>query len=179
MNDHHIEESRYWIEKVVVGLNLCPFAQLPLSTGRDRFSVSQATSPENLFLDMAHELNLLTKDQSVETTLLIHPMVLTDFYDFNDFLSVADALLVEMNLDGIFQIASFHPRYQFAGTQPDDVENYTNRSPYPMLHILRESSLDQVIDSHPDVENIPLRNREKMNAMGIKALKSLLGNKDR
>jgi hypothetical protein len=120
------------------------------------------------------ELELLNTDPSVETTLLIHAKVLQDFYDFNDFLSIADSLLVDMELEGIYQIASFHPDYQFGGTQPSDAENYTNRAPYPVLHLLREESLERVIADYPDVDDIPERNIKLMNDLGPDKLQTLL-----
>jgi hypothetical protein len=119
------------------------------------------------------ELEHLVGNASIETTLLVHPHVLTDFEDYNQFLEMADGLLMQMELDGVFQIASFHPDYQFAGTHPDDAENYTNRSPFPLLHILREESLSRAIEHTPDVDQIPLRNIEKMNELGAKKLKLL------
>ena len=119
------------------------------------------------------ELKRLCASDSIETTLLIHANVLADFEDYNQFLGLADGLLVQMELDGVFQIASFHPHYQFADTQPDDAENYTNRSPFPLLHILREESLSRAIEHTADVDQIPLRNIEKMNELGAKKLKLL------
>ncbi len=123
---------------------------------------------------MQTELELLNADPSVETTLLIHPAVLQDFYDFNDFLGCADILLLDMELEGIYQVASFHPDYQFGGTRPGDAENYTNRAPYPVLHLLREESLERVIADYPDVDDIPERNIELMNSLGQDKLQALL-----
>ena len=139
-----IEATRRWLETVVVGLNLCPFANRELVNNRVRFTVTTANSEQQLLKALENELGRLTRDDSVETTLLIHPQVLADFLDYNEFLGVADRLLTEMKLEGIYQIASFHPRYQFAGTDQDDVENYTNRSPYQMLHLIREASLEKI-----------------------------------
>jgi hypothetical protein len=129
-----------------------------------------------LLLDLHAELELSLGDDTIETTLLIHPYVLQDFYIYNDFLVLADALLEQMDLDGVFQIASFHPDYQFADTLPGDVENYTNRSPFPMLHILREASLSLAIDSHPDIDSIPQQNIRLMHEMGLERLKLLWRN---
>jgi hypothetical protein len=117
------------VETLVVGLNLCPFAKRELVQNRVRFAVTDAVTEEQLLLDLQAELELLNSGEVVETTLLIHPKVLQDFYNYNQFLSHADSLLMEMGLVGVYQIASFHPDYQFGGTEPDDVENYTNRSP--------------------------------------------------
>lgn len=165
---------RNWVENLVVGLNLCPFAKRELVKNRVRFVTTTANNEEQLVLALQAELTLLNNDPSIETTVLIHPEVLQDFYDYNDFLDVADAVLVEMELDGVYQIASFHPDYQFGGTQADDAENYTNRSPYPVLHLLREDSLEQVIADYPDVDDIPERNIALMNELGTPKLQALL-----
>ncbi len=168
-----INSVRQWVDSVVVGLNLCPFAKAELLKNRVRFSVTEAATEESLLRQLASEFEILDKDDSIETTLLIHPGVLTDFYDYNQFLERAENLLADLELEGIYQIASFHPQYQFGGTNPEDAENYTNRSPYPILHILRESSLERVLENYPNPELIPERNIEllvglrsnKMNAM--------------
>ena len=165
---------RRWVETVVVDLNLCPFAKRELVKNRVRFAVTEATSEEQLLMVLQTELEYLNSEPAIETTLLIHPDVLHDFYDYNQFLSYAEGLLVQMKLDGVYQIASFHPDYQFAGTEPADAENYTNRSPYPMLHLIREESLERAIAAYPDVDKIPLRNTELMNTLGEDRLQKLL-----
>ena len=165
---------RKWVGTFVVGLNLCPFAKRELVKNRVRFVSTAATTTEQLLTVLHAELERLNADPSVETTLLIHPDVLQDFYDYNDFLNVADNLLVDMALEGTYQIASFHPDYQFGGTHPEDAENYTNRAPYPLLHLLREESLEQVIADYPDVDEIPERNIELMNRLGAAKLQALL-----
>lgn len=165
---------RNWVENIVVGLNLCPFAKKEMIKGSVRFMVSEADSEERLLIDLHKELELLSLDNAIETTLLIHPHVLNDFYLYNQFLSLADALLEQMQFEGVFQIASFHPNYQFADTEINDVENYTNRSPYPILHILREESLDTAIDLHPDTALIPIRNVKLMQKMGLAKMQALL-----
>lgn len=165
---------RSWVENLVVELNLCPFAGRELVENRVRFAVTESTTVEVLLTALATELALLNDDDAVETTLLIHPGVLQDFFDYNAFLDAADELLVQMGLEGVYQVASFHPDYQFADTQAGDAENYTNRSPYPLLHILREASLERGIAAYPDVEQIPLRNIEKMNSLGSDQLKVLM-----
>ncbi len=169
-----IEATRRWVEQVVVAFNLCPFAKRELVKDRVRFVVSKAQDEATLLDELAHELALLNVDEAVETTLLIHPQVLQDFYQYNDFLTAADELLVDMNLEGVYQVASFHPDYQFGGTDPGDVENYTNRSPYPMLHLLREDSLSEAIDNYPDVDLIPERNIDCMNEQGLEKMQALL-----
>lgn len=165
---------RNWVETLVVGMNLCPFAKRELVKNRVRFVVTAATTEEQLLQVLRAELELLNTDSAIETTLLIHPDVLQNFYDFNDFLHDADSLLVEMEEEGIYQIASFHPDYQFGGTSPSDAENYTNRSPYPVLHLLREDSLERVIADYPNVDDIPQRNIELMNELGRDKLQALL-----
>ncbi|PQJ24860.1 hypothetical protein BSZ31_07645 [Limnobacter sp. SAORIC-690] len=169
-----IEVTRRWVEQVVVAFNLCPFAKRELVKDRVRFVVSKAKDEATLLDELAHELALLNVDEAVETTLLIHPQVLQDFYHYNDFLEAADELLVDMNLEGVYQVASFHPDYQFGGTEPDDVENYTNRSPYPILHLLREDSLSEAIDNYPEVDLIPERNIDCMNEQGLEKMQTLL-----
>ncbi|WP_366098601.1 DUF1415 domain-containing protein [Limnobacter sp.] len=173
-DDEVIAATRRWVEQVVVAFNLCPFAKRELVKERVRFVVSKADSEPELLDELAHELALLNVQPDVETTLLIHPQLLQDFYQYNDFLEVADELLVDMDLEGVYQVASFHPDYQFSGTEPEDAENYTNRSPFPMLHLLREDSLTVAIDSYPEVDLIPERNIECMNEQGVEKLRTLL-----
>ncbi len=163
-----------WVDAFVVGMNLCPFAKREVAKQRVRYAVTDSTSTEQLLAALGDELVLLAADDAIETSLLIHPYVLQSFDDYNQFLDIVDDLLTDLNLDGVFQIASFHPRYQFAGTAPDDAENYTNRSPYPLLHILREDSLEHAIATYPDVDEIPGRNTEMMNAMGAQKLRMLM-----
>ena len=160
--------TRRWIERAVIGLNLCPFAKLPYARGTIRYEVSRARDTKALRADMRDELlNMVDIDFSeFETTLLIHPCVLGNFSDYNDFLDEADALLVELELDGIVQVASFHPDYQFANTAADAIENFTNRSPYPMLHLLREASIERAVESSIDVDVIPGRNIETLQRLG-------------
>lgn len=169
-----ISSVRRWVETVVVEYNLCPFAKRELINDHVHFFVTEATNEEQLLIALEEQLHILNKDSSIETILLIHPYVLKDFYEYNQFLSLADELLVQMNLDGVYQIASFHPNYQFAETGINDAENYTNRSPFPLLHLLREDSLARAIEEHLETEQIPLRNIEIMNRIGHKKLKSLL-----
>jgi len=162
------------VESLVVGLNLCPFAKRELVKNRVRFSVTEAVTEEQLLADLQAELELLNSDEAIETTLLIHPKVLQEFYNYNQFLRCADSLLAQMGLNGVYQIASFHPDYQFGGTEPDDVENYTNRSPYPMLHLIREESLERSIANYPDSDQIPERNIELLNSLGRDKMQALL-----
>jgi hypothetical protein len=166
---------RRWVARAVVGLNLCPFARAPLQQDRIRFRVSRAADTATLAADLRDELQALHAADPLasETTLLIHPGVLGDFLDFNDFLDDADALLAEMELDGEIQVASFHPDYQFADTDADAVENCTNRAPYPTLHLLRESSIDQAVASGIDTDAIYLRNIETLRSLGNEGWRAL------
>jgi hypothetical protein len=160
--------TRDWLEKAVIGLDLCPFARAVHVRGQIRYVVSEAETPEDLLADLAQELQLLaTADPGeVDTTLLIHPRVLTDFLDYNDFLGVAEETVAELGLEGEIQVASFHPGYQFAGTAPDDIENYTNRSPYPILHLLREASVERALEAFPEPSRIYEKNIETMRRLG-------------
>ena len=173
MSDNNESTVRRWLEFVVIELNLCPFAKRELINDRVRFAETDATTEVQLLQALEVELERLVGDTSIETTLLIHPQVLADFEDYNQFLELADGLLLQMELDGVFQIASFHPDYQFADTRPNDAENYTNRSPFPLLHILREESLARAIEHAPDVDQIPMRNIQTMNELGTEKLKLL------
>lgn len=163
-----IAATQTWLEKAVIGLNLCPFAKAVHIKHQIRYVVSQARSPDDLLEALAAELEILAEanPESIDTTLLIHPLVLGDFLDYNDFLDVADAALEEMKLDGQIQIASFHPDYQFADAESDDIENYTNRSPFPMLHLLREDSVEKAVDAFPDADAIFEKNKETMRRLG-------------
>lgn len=172
---HVIAATHDWIERAVIGLNLCPFAKLPYSRGAIRYVVSDARDVDKLRSDLLAELHWLANVDPLdcETSLLVHPHVLGDFLDYNEFLGVADELLVELELDGTIQIASFHPQYQFAGTRDDAPENNSNRSPFPTLHLLRESSLDRAIDSGGDVDGIPQSNVERLRQLGSEGWRQL------
>ena len=168
MSDTVIAQTRAWVDRAVIGLNLCPFAKAPQLGGRVRYVVSHASDPEPLLACLIDELNLLAKasDLSIETTLLIHPQVLTDFADYNDFLGLAEGAARQSGLEGVIQVASFHPQYRFAGTAPDDVSNATNRSPYPTLHLLREDSIDRAVAAFPQAEAIFQANIATMQRLG-------------
>ncbi len=163
-----IEETRHWLEAAVIGLNLCPFAKSVHGKGQIRWVLSEARDSGALLADLVRELHFLAAadPQAVDTTLLVHPQVLTDFLDFNDFLDVADAALVELGLDGTLQVASFHPQYQFADSAPGDIGNHTNRSPHPTLHLLREASIERAVASVPDAASIYERNVETLQRLG-------------
>jgi hypothetical protein len=166
--DEIISATRRWVERSVVGLNLCPFAELPYRSNRVCFVVSEQRSAAGLLEDLRSELLALSCAAPVdrETTLLIHPWVLADFTEYNEFLGICDSVVTEMNLEGELQVASFHPQYQFAGSQPDDIENYTNRSPYPMLHLLREASVERAVEAVGDTDEIYRRNIRTLRALG-------------
>jgi hypothetical protein len=163
-----IADTVAWLERAVIGLNLCPFAKSVHVKGQVHYAVSQASSPTALRSDLIKELkDLVAHDASTrDTTLLIAPDCLGDFLDFNDFLEIADQALFDLELDGVLQIASLHPQYQFAGTDVDDVTNFTNHSPYPTLHLLREDSIDRAVDAFPDPESIFDANMQTMTQLG-------------
>jgi hypothetical protein len=163
-----VAATRAWLERAVIGLNLCPFAKTVHVKNQIRYAVSAARSTEELLADLLVELSILhAADASeIDTTLLVHPGVLGDFLDYNDFLETAEAAVADQGREGKIQIASFHPRYQFAGTRPEDVENCSNRSPYPMLHLLREASIAQAVAVFPDASLIFERNIATLRRLG-------------
>jgi hypothetical protein len=167
-DDEVIEATRAWLERAVIGLGLCPFAKAVHVKNQVRYVVSGARNTDALLDDLERELRSLaeTPAEEVDTTLLIHPHVLEDFLDYNDFLELADGVVEETGLEGVLQVASFHPQYQFEGTEPDDIANYTNRSPYPILHLLREASVDQAVAAFPDAGQIFEKNIETMERLG-------------
>ncbi|HEY4367049.1 MAG TPA: DUF1415 domain-containing protein [Steroidobacteraceae bacterium] len=172
-----IAATRNWLQKAVIGLGLCPFAAEPYRRERIRYRVSEQDSAAGLIEELCEELQALqaADPDECETTLLIHPHVLTDFLDYNDFLDDADAAVRGLGLEGELQVASFHPAYQFAGTAPQDVENCTNRSPYPMLHLLREASVERAVAGFPDADRIPDRNVETLRQLGRDGWQRLTG----
>lgn len=175
-----IAATRAWIERAVIGLNLCPFAKAVYLREQIRYVVSAAETAEALLDELERELLFLeaADPEAVDTTLLIHPRVLTGFLDYNDFLAEADDALKRLELEGVIQIASFHPSYQFAGTAPDDVTNCTNRSPYPMLHLLREASVDRAVAAFPEAEAIYQRNIETLRRLGADGWAALWSRED-
>ncbi len=170
-----IAATQFWLEKAVIGLNLCPFAKAVHVKKQIRYVVSPATTPEALLEDLLSELRTLqdANPDKIDTTLLIHPYVLSDFLDFNDFLDTVDIAVAEPEFNNEFQVASLHPQYQFAGTAPDDIENYTNRSPYPTLHLLREASVGRAVEAFPDADQIVDNNVETMKKLGHAGWKRL------
>ncbi|MFK7829285.1 MAG: DUF1415 domain-containing protein [Congregibacter sp.] len=169
-----VAATKTWIYALVVDLNLCPFARKVLENDSVRFAVTEVNQESELLAVLDTELERMHLNPEIETAFLIHPRLLRDFHDYNQFLTRCDRLLVAKDLEGVFQIASFHPHYQFACTDTEDAENYSNRSPHPMLHILRESSVAQAVASHPDADGIPHRNIQTLNALGATHLEAFL-----
>ena len=169
-------DVRRWLERAVIGLNLCPFAKAVYVKQQVRIVVSDASTERALLEQLGEELALLrdTPPDTVDTTLLVHPQVLGDFLDYNDFLDDADGLVEAMDLDGVLQVASFHPDYRFADTAPDDPGNLTNRAPWPILHLLREDSIDRAVAAYPDPDGIIERNIETMRELGADGFHKLL-----
>ncbi len=174
-HEHVLNATRQWLEKAVIGLNLCPFAKAVYVKNQVRFVVSEAKHLDGFLEDLDRELDLLAAADpaEIDTTLLIHPSLLPDFLDFNDFTLIAEAAVEEHGLEGVLQVASFHPLFQFAETEPDDISNYTNRSPYPTLHLIREESLARAVEAFPDAEAIFGRNIETLQRLGIAGWRAL------
>jgi hypothetical protein len=166
--DAVISRTRRWLETAVIGLNLCPFAKAVHVREQIAWRVSTATSQAELAEDLRAALRELAAADAerLDTLLLIHPGVLADFDDYNAFLAQADRIVRKLRLEGELQVASFHPDYQFADSAPDQVDNATNRSPYPMLHLLRESSIERAVASYPDPERIYARNIASLRKLG-------------
>ena len=173
--DEVLAAMRQWLEKAVIGLNLCPFAKAVYVKNQVRFVVSEARHLDGLLDDLDRELDLLAAADpaEIDTTLLIHPTLLPDFQDFNDFTIIAEAAVEEHGLEGIIQVASFHPAFQFADTEPDDISNYTNRAPFPTLHLIREESITRAVAAYPDAEAIFGRNIETLNKLGLAGWRAL------
>lgn len=174
--DDPITLTRQWVERVVIGLNLCPFAKAVQVRGQVRYALSDARDADALLGDLAGELARLrdTPAEVLDTTLLVHPHVLQDFLDYNDFLDLADAAVEGLGLEGVIQVASFHPDYRFADSQAEDIENHTNRSPFPMLHLLREDSIDRAVAAYPEPDAIIGRNQARLRELGHAGLRRVL-----
>ncbi len=176
MSSDAIADTRRWIERAVIGLNLCPFAKAVVAKGQVRYVLCEADTPEALLETLGTELAHLrdTPSDALDTTLIVHPQVLADFLDYNDFLDSADVLVAELGLEGELQVASFHPQYRFAGSAPDDIENCTNRSPWPTLHLLREDSVARALAACPDPDEIVERNIATLRQLGADGWRTLL-----
>jgi len=175
-DDTVLADTRRWIEKAVIGLNLCPFAKAVYVKNQVRIVVSHARHLDAFLDELDRELDLLrdTPAEQVDTTLLVHPTLFPDFEVFNDFLNVVDDVVAEHELEGVIQVAPFHPAFQFDGTAPDDVTNCTNRSPYPTLHLLREDSVERAVASGDDVDTIVERNQLRLLALGAQGWPGVL-----
>ncbi|MCY7315182.1 MAG: DUF1415 domain-containing protein [Rubrivivax sp.] len=173
-----IAATRVWLDKAVIGLNLCPFAKAVHGKDQIRWVSSSASTPQALLLELQAELQLLaaTDPAAIDTTLIVHPQVLQDFLDFNDFLDVADQTLTDLDLDGVLQIASFHPDYRFADAAQGDMGHFSNRSPYPTLHLLREDSIARAVAAVPDAADIYKRNIQTLRALGADGWRRLFNN---
>jgi hypothetical protein len=171
----YVDATRVWLIEAVIGLNLCPFAKGVHVKEQIRYVVSAATTPEALQVDLLAELAHLDQadPEVLDTTLLIHPHVLQDFLEFNAFLDVVDQTVADADLEGVLQVASFHPQYQFGDAGPDDIENCTNRSPYPVLHLLREASIDRAVAAFPEAEDIYERNMATLRELGLEGWRRL------
>jgi hypothetical protein len=174
--DSALDATRLWLERAVIGLNLCPFAKAVHLKQQIRWVESPARDAESLLQDLVHELQWLAAadPDAVDTTLLVHPQALNDFLDYNDCLDVADAALVELGLDGVLQVASFHPDFRFEGSDADDAGNLSNRSPYPTLHLLREDSVERAVAAFPEAETIYERNIETLRRLGSAGWRALM-----
>lgn len=163
-----IAAVRHWMVRAVIGLNFCPFAKAVHAKDQIRYVVSDAPDLEGMLATLEAELRTLidADPNRIDTTLLIFPRAFADFLEFNDALFFADRLLAQMRLQGELQIASFHPNYRFAGSEPEDIENYTNRAPYPILHLLREASVERATQAFPDAADIYERNQETLRRLG-------------
>ncbi|MBJ9895032.1 DUF1415 domain-containing protein [Burkholderia cenocepacia] len=167
-HDDILAATRHWLARAVIELNLCPFAKSVYVKEQVRYAISEATTLEDALAELETELRLLdaADPQQVDTTLVIYPHAFADFVDYNDALFFAERLVQQLRLDGVLQIASFHPQYRFDGTEPDDIENYTNRAPYPILHLLREDSIARAVDAFPDASAIYEKNQETLRRLG-------------
>ena len=172
-----IEATQHWVNKMVVGLNLCPFAKRSIDQNQLRYVVSTGTDIESITQQLVEELERLANDQRIETTLLIHPNFATEFDAYLDYLTGVDELIGALGYSGVFQVAGFHPDYQFEGVSEFDPANHTNRSPYPMMHLLREASVAWAIETHPDIDSVPERNVELLREMGERGIKELISGK--
>lgn len=171
-----LADTRRWIERAVIGLNLCPFAKSVYVKNQVRIVVSRARHLDAFLDELDRELLLLrdTPAEQIDTTLLVHPTLFPDFEVFNDFLNVVDDVVAEHELEGVIQVAPFHPAFQFDGTTPDDVTNHTNRAPYPTLHLLREESVERAAESGDDADTIVERNQQRLRELGVEGWRALL-----
>ena len=173
--DEVLAKTRHWLETAVIGLNLCPFAKAVYVKNQVRLVVSKARHADDLLEELDSELDLLvaTPAHDIDTTLLIHPTLFEDFLDFNDFLEIAEGVVDEHGLEGVIQLASFHPQFQFDGTEVDDISNYTNRAPFATLHLLREESVERAVEAFPQADAIFDTNIATLEKLGLPGWKAL------
>ena len=169
-----IQATQHWVDKMVVGLNLCPFAKRSIDQNQVRYLVYSGVDTESITQLLVEELERLVSDDNIETTLLIHPNFTTEFDAYLDYLSGVDELIEALGYSGVFQVAGFHPDYQFEGVAEIDPANHTNRSPFPMMHLLRETSVAWAVETHPDIDSVPERNVELLREMGVAKIKALI-----
>ncbi|WP_322027249.1 DUF1415 domain-containing protein [Burkholderia sp. BCC1977] len=176
-HDAILAATRHWLARAVIGLNLCPFAKSVYVKEQVRYAISEAATLEDALADLETELRALeaADPRQVDTTLVIYPRAFADFVDYNDALFFADRLVRQLRLDGVLQIASFHPAYRFEGSEADDIENYTNRAPYPILHLLREDSIARAVDAFPDASAIYEKNQETLRRLGHDGWREWMG----
>jgi hypothetical protein len=175
ITDQNIKAAtQAWLKSVIIEYGICPFAKREQDRGSIYFSVNHDTEIENCLLNLILECDRLDTEPEIETTLLIYADAFTEFDDYLDFVEIAESLLAEQGYEGTYQLASFHPDYCFQGSDPDDAANYTNRSPYPMLHLLRETSIERAVASYPDPESIPQHNIELTRKLGLAKVQALL-----
>jgi uncharacterized protein len=172
--DQQLIATQTWLKTIIIAYNICPFAKRELERGSIRFTINNDTVIESCLMNLMLECDRLNTDSSIETTLLIYDSAFTTFDDYLDFLELAETLLIEQGYEGVYQLASFHPDYCFEGAKQDDPANYTNRSPYPMLHLLRETSIEWAVADYPHPENIPHRNIELTRELGLAKMQALL-----
>ncbi|WP_322106121.1 DUF1415 domain-containing protein [Paraburkholderia sp. J41] len=175
-----LDATRHWLTRAVIGLNLCPFAKSVYVKQQIRYTISEATDLEGVLIDLERELQGLAEADpaAIDTTLLILPRALADFADFNDATWFAERLVAQLRLQGTLQVASFHPQFQFEGSAPDDIENYTNRAPYPILHLLREASIERAVDAFPDAADIYERNQATLRKLGFDGWREWMNQRD-
>lgn len=173
-SDLVIEYTLKWIRSFVVEQNLCPFAKGTLNKGTIRIITSNQKKQALALEDLMKEIHFLDENPQIETSLLVFSQGFKDFFAYLELVDLAEELLEQLSYDGVYQIASFHPNYYFVDTDPEDVTNYTNRSPYPILHILREEVLDKAIQAYGDTENIPEKNKETLQKLGLEAIKRII-----
>ncbi|MEL0636361.1 DUF1415 domain-containing protein [Marinomonas sp. TI.3.20] len=165
-----------WVNDFIVGLNICPFAKREMERESVRFVVVRSKKSQVALEELMSEVHWLDEHPETETTIIVFPTLFSDFYRYLDFVDLAENIMFEQECEGVYQLATFHPNYCFSGAEPEDVSNYTNRSPYPMLHLLREASVEKAIEFYGDTDAIPERNIDVMEEMGKESLEKILSN---